>query len=57
MIGGSDGSLRYEITAYSWAKNVEITLWYGEGVAIDNSYKIEIRDSYIHTAADPTPGG
>ena len=57
MIGGSDGSLRYEITAYSWAKNVEITQWYGEGVAIDNSYKTEIRDSYIHTAADPTPGG
>jgi hypothetical protein len=57
MIGGADGSLRYEVAAYSWAKNVKITLWYGEGVAIDNSYKIEIRDSYIHTAADPTPGG
>jgi hypothetical protein len=57
MKGGSDGSLRFEITAYCWAKNIEVTQWYGEGVAINNSYKVELRDSYIHTGADPTPGG
>jgi Pectate lyase superfamily protein len=56
-IGGSDGGLRFEVTAYCWAKNVEVTQWYGEGVAIDNSFRTEIRDSYIHTGADPTPGG
>ncbi len=30
--GGSDGALRFENAAYSWAKNVEITQWLGEGV-------------------------
>lgn len=57
MKGGSDGSLRFEITAYCWAKNVEITQWFGEGVAIDSSFKVELRDSYIHTGSWPTPGG
>lgn len=56
-IGGSDGNIRFEVTAYCWAKNVEVTQWYNEGVAIENSYRVELRDSYIHTAGDPTPGG
>jgi Putative Ig domain len=57
MRGGSDGSLRFEVATYSWAKNVEVTQWIGEGIAIDNSYKVEVRGSYIHTGSEPTPGG
>jgi hypothetical protein len=57
MQGGSDGSLRFEVATYSWAKNVEVTQWRGEGIAIDNSYKVEVRGSYIHTGSEPTPGG
>ena len=57
MRGGSDGSLRFEVATYSWAKNIEVTQWLGEGVAINNSYKIEVRGSYIHTGSEPTPGG
>src|SRR5262249_38935144 len=57
MIGGSDGSLRFEVTAYCWAKNIEVTQWFGEGIAINNSFRVELRDSYIHTASAPTPGG
>jgi Pectate lyase superfamily protein len=56
-VGGSDGSIRFEVAAYSWAKNVEVTQWVGEGVAINNSFRVELRDSYIHTGSDPTPGG
>jgi hypothetical protein len=56
-IGGGDGGIRFEVTAYCWAKNVEVTQWRGEGVAIDNSFRTEIRDSYIYTGAEPTPGG
>jgi hypothetical protein len=56
-IGGSDGSIRFEVTAYCWAKNVEVTQWLGEGVAINNSFRTELRDSYIHTGSNPTPGG
>lgn len=57
IYGGSDGGLRFESAAYSWAKSVEVTQWIGEGVAINNSMGIELRDSYIHTGAWPEPGG
>ena len=55
--GYSDGCIRFETAAYSWAKNVEVTTWTGEGVAINDSFRIELRDSYIHDAAWPEPGG
>ncbi|MFT3916553.1 MAG: glycosyl hydrolase family 28-related protein [Anaeromyxobacteraceae bacterium] len=57
MTGGSDGALRFERAASSWARNVEVTLWLGEGVAIDHSYRVELRDSYLHDGAWPSPGG
>jgi hypothetical protein len=57
MIGGSNGSLRFEVAAYSWAKHIEIAQWIGEGIAENNSFRIEIRDSYIHTGSWPSPGG
>jgi Pectate lyase superfamily protein len=56
-IGGADGEVRFENAAYSWAKNVEVTQWIGEGVAIDGSFRVEVRDSYIHTGSWPQPGG
>jgi hypothetical protein len=55
--GGSDGAIRFECAAYSWAKNIEISVWIGEGVSFDNSFRCEIRDSYIHDAAYSSPGG
>jgi hypothetical protein len=55
--GGSDGNVRFEAAAYSWMKNCEDTGWLGEGVAIDSSFRIEVRDSYIHGGAWPEPGG
>jgi hypothetical protein len=55
--GGSDGQIKFEAAAYSWMKNVEDTGWLGEGVAIEGSFRIEVRDSYIHHGAWPEPGG
>jgi hypothetical protein len=57
LMGGGDGELRFETAAYSWAKAVEVTQWLGEGIAVNNSFRVEIRDSYIHTGAWPEPGG
>jgi hypothetical protein len=57
LYGGSDGGLRFEAAAYSWAKAIEVTQWLGEGVAINNSFRIELRDSYIHAGSWPEPGG
>jgi hypothetical protein len=56
-MGGADGCVRFEDTAYSWAKNIEVTQWIGEGIAIDGSFRVEIRDSYIHAGSWPEPGG
>jgi hypothetical protein len=57
IYGGADGGLRFEAAAYSWAKAIEVTQWLGEGVAIDNSFRVELRDSYIHAGSWPEPGG
>jgi Right handed beta helix region len=57
IYGGADGGLRFEATANSWAKAIEVTQWLGEGVAIDNSFRVELRDSYVHTGSWPEPGG
>jgi hypothetical protein len=57
ILGGAQGGVRFETAAYSWAKGIEVTQWSGEGVAIDNSFRIELRDSYIHTGSWPEPGG
>jgi GH18 family chitinase/chitodextrinase len=57
VTGGSDGAVRFEAAAYSWAKGVEVTLWLGEGVAINDSFRIELRDSYLHDGAWSAPGG
>jgi Pectate lyase superfamily protein len=55
--GGSNGNIRFEVAAYSWMKNVENTFWLGEGVSVDNSFRVEIRDSLIHDGSWPYPGG
>jgi hypothetical protein len=55
--GGADGAVRLEAAVRSWAKNVEVTVWTGEGFAIDYSFQSEVRDSYVHDAAYAVPGG
>ncbi len=57
VTGGSDGNIRFEAAAYSWMKDVENTLWLGEGVGVNHSFRVEIRDSTIHDGAWPQPGG
>jgi hypothetical protein len=57
IVGGADGALRFETAAYSWAKAIEVTQWLGEGVAVDNSFRVELRDSYVHAGSWPEPGG
>jgi pectate lyase-like protein len=57
VTGGSDGGIRFEAAAYSWLKGVEVTVWHGEGIALDDSFRIKVRDSYVHDAAWAQPGG
>jgi len=55
--GGGDGQIRFENAAYSWARNIENTQWLGEGFAVNGSFRVEIRDSYVHDGSWPEPGG
>lgn len=57
VIGGSNGAIQFDAAAYSWAKGVEITVWHGAGVTVNNAFRVEVRDSYIHDAAWAQPGG
>jgi hypothetical protein len=57
VLGGADGQVRFHEAAYSWAKNIENTQWIGEGFSVEDSFRIEIRDSYIHDGSWPEPGG
>lgn len=57
LVGGANGNLRFACSAYCWAQNVEATLWLNENFAITDSFRTEIRDSYSHTASQPTPCG
>ncbi len=55
--GGDDGQIRFEFAAYSWASRIENTAWLGEGFAINHSFRVEVRDSYVHTPVWFEPGG
>jgi hypothetical protein len=57
LIGGDNGNLRFHLAALSWARNVENTMWHDEGFAIDRSFRIELREFYVHDAAWAQPGG
>ena len=55
--GDGGGNIHFSECAYCWAKNVESDYSNGTGVNLDGTFQSEVRDSYIHTAADPNPGG
>lgn len=57
VVGGDQGNIRFAWAANSWARNVENTVWHDEGFALDGSFRVEIRDSYVHDAAWAQPGG
>ena len=57
IVGGDDGNLKFNWAAQSWAKNIESTVWFGQGVSMQSSFRIELREFYIHDAATVQPGG
>jgi hypothetical protein len=57
LVGGDAGNLRFQWAALSWARNIESTAWTGEGFAITSSFRIELREFYVHDSAWIQPGG
>ena len=55
--GSGDGGIAFYYTANSWAKNVESYDTWGAAVIFEGAFRSELRDSYIHTAGNPYPGG
>lgn len=51
------GTIAITNSAYSWVKNVEVSESWGSGIALSNSFRVEVRDSYVHDMAWPFPGG
>lgn len=49
------GGIFFNCAAYCWARRIEIKDCFGLGLAISGSFRVEVRDSYIHTSAQPTP--
>lgn len=57
LTGGSEGNVSFSAAAYSWAKNIECTLYGIPCVDITHSFRLEIRDSVIRRTIHPYPGG
>lgn len=54
---GGDGTIVIVNSAYSWVKNVEVSGSWGDGIGLTDSFRVEVRDSYVHDMAHPEPGG
>ena len=66
--GFPGGTITFSYVAYGWAKNVEADgeRWsgnptrpgkYGYNIGVGRSYRVVVRDSYVHGSADENPGG
>ena len=51
------GNIRLSHAAYSWIKGVESSHQLGSSIRISLSFRCVVRDSYIHTTRNPSPGG
>lgn len=49
------GGIFFTCAAYCWAKNVEVSNCFGLGIMLAYCFRCEVRDSHIHTSAQPTP--
>lgn len=57
MGGDYHGNIAMSNCAYCWIRNIESNLSTGTAVGLYSTYRSEVRDSYIHSSADPNPGG
>jgi hypothetical protein len=55
--GDGGGNIHLFAAAYSWVKNVESDASLGASVNFDGTFRCVLRDSYLHSTKNPTPGG
>lgn len=56
-LAGGNGSIVLNGCAYSWVKHVESYWSNGASVLMENCFRSEVRDSFIHESSSPNPGG
>jgi hypothetical protein len=52
-----DNNVAFSLAKYSWMKNVESDQSKGNSVGLNYSFRCVVRDSYLHSTTNPTPGG
>jgi len=57
LSNGDDGQLIFQNAAYCWAKNVESTLWLGDGLGLNYAFRVQLEGVYVHNAVWPVNGG
>lgn len=57
LYGGGESNVAFTTAGNSWVKNIECTEYGIPCVQMSDSYRIEVRDSYIHHTVWPYPGG
>jgi hypothetical protein len=55
--GDGGGNIHVYASAYSWVKNVVSSQSRGNNINLDGTFRCEVRDSYVHSTSNPTPGG
>ena len=50
-------NISLNLAKYSWVKNVESDQSNGDSIGIDSSFRCVVRDSYLHSTINATPGG
>ena len=55
--GGGNNNITIRGAAYSWVKGVESDQHVGSSIGAYGSFRCVIRDLYIHSTRNPTPGG
>jgi hypothetical protein len=50
-------NITLNLAKYSWVRNVESDQSNGYSIGIDQAFRCIVRDSYVHSTINPTPGG
>jgi len=54
---GDEGNISFRFAAYCWVKNVEARIYNGHDVNFIGCFRCEMRETYMHDACFPQPGG
>ncbi len=54
---GDNDNIQFSWCTYCWASHVESTMWLGAGFSISNSFRVELKEFYVHQPVWPVPGG